>query len=358
MRFAVVGAGGIGGLIGSWMARAGCDVTLIERWRDHVEAINQEGMRVDGARGIHQIKVRAITPDEIATIAPLQTVIIAVKTQDTKGALEQLLPYSSGQTTFVSMQAGYNVLEFERLVGADRTIVGNPHFGGALVSPGYLEAGFPNYIWIGEWDGAISSRLRQLQIALNHWTPTYMTDDIWGVVWSKFCFGFQTICTSITERQPGTEFVEAQYKALAAKLVSEAIRLADALDIRLVSFDFFDPNPYRMAEAGNFDGLALWMQQAWPRHEVFRAHGFHSYRKTGSGMRWDMQHRKQRSESTARMPALKELSHKTGVQTPLIDALMRLVTEIESGQRKPQQANLDELIALMSRERRQLEHER
>lgn len=357
MRMAVVGAGGIGGLIGSWMARAGCDVTLIERWRDHAESINQEGMRVDGARGVHQIKVRAITPDEIASIAPLETVVVAVKTQDTKGALEQLLPYSTAQTTFVSMQAGYNALAFERLVGADRTIVGNPHFGGALVGPGYLEAGFPNYIWIGEWDGAITSRLRQLQIALNHWTPTYMTDDIWGVVWSKFCFGFQTICTSITDRRPGTEFVEPQYKALAAGLVSEAIRVADALDVNLVGFDFFDPDPYRMAEAGNFDGLALWMRQAWPRHEVFRAHGFHSFRKTGSGMRFDMLHRKQKSESTARMPALRELSRRTGVRTPLIDALMRLVTEIEAGRRKPQQANLDALIALMSRETPLLEHE-
>ena len=347
MQFAVIGAGGVGGLIGSWMAREGCDVTFIEQWQEHVRAINQEGMHVDGTRGFHRIKVRAITPDQIATIGPLQTVIVAVKTQDTERALEQLLPYSTRKTTFVSMQAGYNALEFKRLVGADRTIVGNPHFGGALVSPGNLEAGFPNCIWIGEWDGSISSRLRQLQIALTHWAPTYMTDDIWGVVWSKFCFGFQTICTSITDRQPGTEFAEPHYKELAANLVGEAIRVADALNVRLVGFDFFDPNPYRMAEAGNFDGLALWMQQAWPRHEVFRAHGFHRYRKTGSGMRWDMQHRKQKSESTARMPALQELSHRAGVQTPLIDALMSLVTEIETGQRIPQQALLDELIALM-----------
>ena len=348
MRFAVVGAGGIGGLIGSWMARAGCDVTLIERWREHVDAINHSGMRIDGARGIHQIKVRAITPDQIATIAPLQMIIVAVKTQDTRRALEQLLPYSTARTAFVSMQAGYNALEFEQLVGAERTIVGNPHFGGALVSPGYLEAGFPNYIWIGEWDGSISSRLRQLQIALSHWTPTYITDDIWGVVWSKFCFGFQTICSSITDRQPGSEFAEPLYKALAANLVGEAISVADALNVKLVGFDFFDPYPYRMAADGNFDGLALWMRQAWPRHEVFRAHGFHKYRKTGSGMRYDRQHRGQKSESTARLPAMRELSHRAGVQTPLIDALMNKVIEIESGQRKPQQALLDELIALMA----------
>ena len=83
-----------------------------------------------------------------------------------------------------------------------------------------------------------------------------MSEDIWGVVWSKFCFGFQTICSSITDRQPGSEFAERQYKALAANLVGEAIAVADALDVNLVGFDFFDPVPYRMAAAGNFDGLA------------------------------------------------------------------------------------------------------
>ena len=72
----------------------------------------------------------------------------------------------------------------------------------------------------------------------------------------KILLRFSTICTSITDRQPGTEFAEPHYKEQAANLVGEAIRVADALNVRLVGFDFFDPNPYRMAEAGNFDGLA------------------------------------------------------------------------------------------------------
>ena len=85
------------------------------------------------------------------------------------------------------MQAGENIHIVEETVGSERTIGADPNYGGALVDPGHLEAGFPNYIWIGEMDGQYTSRLRQLQLDLMHWTPTYVTDNIQGVIWTKIC---------------------------------------------------------------------------------------------------------------------------------------------------------------------------
>jgi|GEM_PF-1736893 2-dehydropantoate 2-reductase len=348
MKFTIVGAGGIGGLIGTWMARAGCTVTFVEQWAEHAAAIRTHGMSVTGSRGRWTVPVAAIVPDELASHGPLEMVIVAVKSQDTETALHQLLPFSTANTTFVSMQAGFNALLFEKVVGRGRTVVANPHFGGALTGAGQLEAGFPNYVWIGEWDGSLTSRLRSLQSALNHWTPTYMSENIWGVVWSKFCFGFQTICTSITDRPPGTEFDELRFKRVAAGLVDEAIQVTDALDIDLQGLDFFDPAPYRSGASFSPEGLAFWIDHAWKRHEVFRQHGFHHYHKTGSGMRFDMRVRNRKSESTARMPALRQLSAAAGIPTPYIDAMMQLVQEIETGVRVPSQDNLEALYALMS----------
>ena len=47
-RIAVVGAGAIGGYAGAHMARAGHDVTLIDAWPAHVEAIRKEGLHISG----------------------------------------------------------------------------------------------------------------------------------------------------------------------------------------------------------------------------------------------------------------------------------------------------------------------
>ena len=345
MRYTIVGAGGIGGLQGAWMTRAGCDITFVERWQEHVDALNEDGVYVDGSRGEHRIPVKAITPDRLPGLAPLETVIIAVKSQDTRAAVEQLLPFSSSETAFVSMQAGENIHIVEEIVGPERAIGADPNYGGALVDPGHLEAGFPNYIWIGEMDGAYTSRLRQLQLDLMHWTPTYMTDNIKGVVWTKFVYASQILLSALTDRPSGEAMKKTEHRLVAGALVNEAIQVADALELNLVGFDFFDPEPYRRRDGGNSDALLFWLEYAWPRHEVFRANGFHKYVKTGSGIRWDIAHRKRGSESTAFMESLMRSAKQAHIEMPLNRALVDMIHEIESGARPLKDENFDELAA-------------
>jgi 2-dehydropantoate 2-reductase len=328
------------------MARAGCDVTFVDRWEEHVQAINEHGMYVDGARGEHRIEVPAFTPDQLEKLAPLDTVIVAVKSHDTRGALEQLLPYSTPETAFVSMQAGMNLPIFEEIVGGERTVGADPNYGGALVDPGHVEAGFPNYIWIGELDGSFTPRLRQLQLDLNNWTPTLMTDNIRGTVWSKFAFGSQIVLSALSEQK----LASRSQRLVAGAMVREAIRVADALDLELQHFDFFDPDPYRVEDADDTDGVLLWIERAWPRHDVFRQHGHHDYVKTGSGMRWDILYRKRASETTAMMDALRREAERAGVEIPLNLAVLRIIREIESGQRSMTDENFDELSEIIEEE--------
>lgn len=342
-RYAFVGAGGIGGLIGTWMARGGCDVTFVERWVEHAEAIDREGVRVTGSRGRHHVRVPAITAGRLAELAPLDVVVVAVKSQDTRAALEQLLPHATPDTTFVSMQAGENLHVFEEIVGAERTIAANPHFGGALVDPGQLEAGFPNYVWIGELDGRVTPRLLRLQQDLLHWGPTYVTEHVRGIVWSKFSFGSQTVMTSISDRPPGHELDTPRARLVAGELVREAVAVAEAQGIRLAAFDFFDPSPYRDATPDDPSGLHFWIEHAWPRHEVFRAHSFHAFVKTGSGMKWDLLYRRRKTETGARVAALQRAASDVGLGVPLNEALGELMTEIEEGRRPLQAANVDDL---------------
>ena len=50
-RIGVLGAGAIGSVVGGMMARAGHDVTLIDQWPEHVEAIRAKGLRLSGTMG-------------------------------------------------------------------------------------------------------------------------------------------------------------------------------------------------------------------------------------------------------------------------------------------------------------------
>ena len=47
-RIAVIGAGAVGGYTGGHMARNGIDVTFIDPWPEHVEAMRSGGLRLRG----------------------------------------------------------------------------------------------------------------------------------------------------------------------------------------------------------------------------------------------------------------------------------------------------------------------
>jgi 2-dehydropantoate 2-reductase len=40
-RIGIIGVGAIGGVVGGMLTRAGHDVTLIDQWPDHVEAMKK-----------------------------------------------------------------------------------------------------------------------------------------------------------------------------------------------------------------------------------------------------------------------------------------------------------------------------
>src|SRR5207237_4663405 len=77
LRFLVWGAGAIGGTIGAHLARAGHDVTFVDRVGEHIAAINSSGLRITGQIAEFATCVPAFSPDELA--GPFAYVMVAVK---------------------------------------------------------------------------------------------------------------------------------------------------------------------------------------------------------------------------------------------------------------------------------------
>ena len=83
-KVAVLGAGAMGCLFGGLMAEKGLDVTLIDVWKEHVDAINSKGLKMDGHGGDRYIKIKATT--DPSTLKPVDAIIIMCKAT----ALEKL----------------------------------------------------------------------------------------------------------------------------------------------------------------------------------------------------------------------------------------------------------------------------
>ena len=91
MRFAVVGAGAIGGYVGACLARGGSEVTLIARGA-HLAAIRKHGIRVLSPDGDFQVTPEAT--DEIAAVAGADVVFLGLKAYslpEVAGALHRAL---------------------------------------------------------------------------------------------------------------------------------------------------------------------------------------------------------------------------------------------------------------------------
>lgn len=90
MRFVMMGAGAIGGVVGGQLARAGFETILVDPLRAHVEAINRDGLRLRGVHGAHVLRIPAVTDLAAAGLRDGDVVFSAVKSYQTDAAMQAL----------------------------------------------------------------------------------------------------------------------------------------------------------------------------------------------------------------------------------------------------------------------------
>src|SRR6187399_687647 len=89
MRFVVLGAGAVGGVVGGRLHQHGHEVVLVARG-DHLREIRRAGLRIESPADVVTVAVPAVErPAEVDWRAG-DVVLLATKTQDTGDALADL----------------------------------------------------------------------------------------------------------------------------------------------------------------------------------------------------------------------------------------------------------------------------
>lgn len=114
MKIAVLGAGAIGAYVGAALHRGGADVHLIAR-REHLRAIQRDGVRVLSARG--DFTARPHATDDPSEVGPVDYVFLGLKAHSypTSGAL--VAPLLGEHTALVAGQNGIPWWYFHKLSG-------------------------------------------------------------------------------------------------------------------------------------------------------------------------------------------------------------------------------------------------
>ena len=104
-RFVVYGAGAVGGVVGARLSEHGHDVVLIARGAHH-DAIRDGGLRVDSPDGTVTVAVPVVDHPARLTLGSDDVVLLAMKGQDTAGALHDLALVAPPDTPVVCLQNG------------------------------------------------------------------------------------------------------------------------------------------------------------------------------------------------------------------------------------------------------------
>jgi len=331
MRITIIGAGAIGGTVGAYLAAAGRDVLLVDSAREHVDAINAHGLRISGIRGDHTYRVPACRPEELR--GPLDFVILAVKAQHTEAALVPLVPLLADDGFVVSIQNGLNEEVIARHIGARRTVGCFVHFGADYQEPGHILLGNEHVIYLGELDGTITPRVRRVAETLSAVMPTHVTDNLWGWLWTKMCYGSLYFAGALIDVPLKEVLKRRRYRSHLAAVVTEAVQVAYGLGHRrLEQIGAFRPavfaDGYTPAAEATLEAIANWQGVSL---------------KTFTGIQRDIMVRKRKTEVDHQPGAVVECADRLGIPVPYHRAVVRMIREIEDGRRPLGWANLDEL---------------
>jgi 2-dehydropantoate 2-reductase len=254
MDFTVIGAGAIGGTVGAYLVRAGHDVLFCDVDPDHVEAMNRDGLSVEGPIDSFIVPVRAVLPSALPD--RLTRVIVAVKSHHTASAAELLRTRLTDDGYVLSLQNGLTADAITEVVGADRLVVGFVNFGADYLAPGRIVQGNVAAFRIGEPSAPVSARVRELTDVLPWAEPT---DNIAGYLWAKEAYGALLFVTAVSDLPIADVLADVRWRPLLLAVAREVLAQAP---VRCEPFDGFDPDDLE----GSLDRLVVFNRASAKTH--------------------------------------------------------------------------------------------
>jgi 2-dehydropantoate 2-reductase len=241
MRITVVGAGAMGASYGGHLARAGHQVALLDTWQEHVDAINRQGLQLDGVLGEHRIQLPASSAPDDAT-RRAEVAIVFVDANNTAKAGEILLDLLAPDGFAITFQNGIgNVEKLQAALGPERVLGGSSMCSAATCGPGHVtltHMGTTSVGETGELHGADSPRVRAMLEALRGaGFEVEHEPNVMGLIWQKFIVNCATNAIAATTGLRGGEIVRLpELDAFQDRVLDEIMAVTRAKRIRL-------PNP-------------------------------------------------------------------------------------------------------------------
>jgi 2-dehydropantoate 2-reductase len=243
MKVAVVGCGAMGSVYAALLADAGHEIWAIDSWKEHVDAIKTNGLRLEGASGDRTVRMNATT--NAADVGPCDLAILSTKAMHVEKAAHSMQPLLRQGTVVLSIQNGLGGPDAAaKVLGRERVLVGVVGgFGASIKGPGHAHHNGWELVRLGELAGPVSPRLEAVaEVWRSGGFRVKCFDDIDQLVWEKLICNvcFSGTC-AVTERTIIDVIEDPNTWQVASGCATEAYNVARARGIKL---DFTDPVAY------------------------------------------------------------------------------------------------------------------
>jgi 2-dehydropantoate 2-reductase len=333
----VAGAGAIGCVIGGYLTQAGADVWFIDPWLEHVRALQAHGLVLEDPDATSSIRVKALHISEADALGNTDILLVCVKSYDTASIVSLLKPCLRPGSFAVSCQNGINEDTIASILGASFTLGCVIHLGATLMGPGHAKrVRRGGHFVVGELDGKVTERVKNLALLLSSCAETIVTDNLWGHRWVKLaynCSGNSLLAlTGYTVQE-----LHAQEKAtpLLRAIILELIQVAEACGHRLEPIHGVPPEVWKTNVFTGVDAI----------EQAFREHARLLGTRRSSTVYDLEQGRPMETDSLNGYVTRK--GKDVGVATPVNRAITEMLHDLERGRMRPHPSMLVPLLALV-----------
>lgn len=236
MRYAIIGAGGIGGYLAARLVKAGAEVAVLARGA-HLAAIRDKGLTLREPEGEATVRP-AMASDRGEDLGVADVAIFAVKGQDLAGAIETARPAIGPETLSLPFLNGVDApAMLADSYGESRALIGVARISAFIAGPGVVRRASPfaDFL-VGGLDGSQDASGVKAIIEAFRAAGIESPDrrDLRIDLWQKFIFLTALAATTAGARTDiGTVRATPELWALFRRLVEETVAVGRARGIAL-----------------------------------------------------------------------------------------------------------------------------
>jgi len=331
MKVAVVGCGGIGGVVACAASLNFSNILCIEANEEYIKKLDNDGINLVGKKGdLHAaIKCNVGFPDNLK----FDIIILTVKNNVLRNVFLSAKDHLTSDGFILTLQNGIEVLKLHEKFPNVKLVAGAVGYNSIMIEHGKYEVTSEGGITVGRLSKDCNIDLSIIKKLFEPYILIDITNNIEGVLWGKLLVVIGvTGLGGVAGLRVGELLKLKVARRLFYNVVTEGYNVAKGLGVKVEKFQG-GINPTKFRINGGFPIFLkyLILRIIGKRYRDLKSNIYHSIE------------RGEKTEVDYLNGAIVEYAKKLGIKVPTNEAVTKFIKEIESGKREMSVKNLYEI---------------